>query len=60
VEDSGVGFEPARTRPGVGLVSLNDRVAALGGHLTLDSRPGFGTRVVGELPLSAHEMQTAA
>jgi signal transduction histidine kinase len=60
VEDSGIGFDPARTRRGIGLLSLNDRVAALGGHVTLDSRPGLGTRVCGELPLSAQEIRFAA
>jgi signal transduction histidine kinase len=33
-------------------VRLRDRVAALGGRLTIRSEPGGGTRVVGSLPLS--------
>jgi signal transduction histidine kinase len=51
VEDSGVGFDLGSTRPGHGLASLVDRVGALGGRLGIDTRPGFGTRVRGEIPL---------
>jgi PAS domain S-box-containing protein len=38
--------------PGSGLVGLVDRVAAQGGHLSLDSPPGRGTRIDIELPLA--------
>jgi len=34
------------------LPRLRDRVEALGGHLTIRSEPGRGTRVAGSLPLS--------
>ncbi|GIJ73092.1 hypothetical protein Voc01_080090 [Virgisporangium ochraceum] len=48
VTDDGVGgAAPAR---GSGLDGLADRVAALGGVLRVDSRPGTGTRVTAELP----------
>jgi signal transduction histidine kinase len=36
---------------GTGLRGLSDRVEALGGHLTLTSPPGGGTRLVAEIPL---------
>jgi signal transduction histidine kinase len=36
---------------GSGLLGLRDRVEALGGRLSIDSRPGAGTRVGAELPL---------
>ena len=42
VDDSGAGFDPARVQPGVGLVSLADRVDVMGGHLTIDSLPAWG------------------
>jgi signal transduction histidine kinase len=51
VEDSGVGFDPARVKRGEGLVNLADRVSALHGRLTVDSRPGMGTRIRGEIPV---------
>jgi signal transduction histidine kinase len=52
VEDSGVGFDPARVPIGMGLTNLSDRVLGLGGRLTIDSQPGFGTRVHGEIPIT--------
>jgi signal transduction histidine kinase len=51
VRDDGVGgADPAR---GSGLVGLKDRVAATGGTLRVDSRPGQGTSLLIELPLDA-------
>jgi signal transduction histidine kinase len=48
VEDDGVGFDPGaaalRARR-LGLTSMEERARALGGVLTIDSRPGEGTRV---------------
>jgi signal transduction histidine kinase len=49
VRDDGVGG----ARPdGTGLLGLNDRVAALGGRLQVESPPGRGTRIAATLPLS--------
>jgi signal transduction histidine kinase len=48
VEDSGVGFDPSQARPlpgHLGLASMQERVEALGGTLTIDSKPGKGTRL---------------
>jgi signal transduction histidine kinase len=50
VEDDGVGFDPATVQRGAGLDNVADRVAALGGTLRVDARPGRGTRVTGHLP----------
>jgi len=51
VEDDGVGFDPARTREeGLGLIGMRERVALLGGRLTIESRPGAGTTFVAEVP----------
>jgi signal transduction histidine kinase len=50
VEDEGIGFDPATTTKGAGLTNLGDRVAAVGGGLRIDSRPGRGTRIEGDLP----------
>jgi signal transduction histidine kinase len=48
IEDDGVGgADPAS---GSGLRGLADRVEAHGGTLRVDSSPGRGTRVVGEIP----------
>lgn len=57
VEDSGVGFDPARVQPGIGLVNLADRVDVMGGNLTIDSYPSMGTRIHGEIPVAALEVR---
>jgi len=46
-DDGAGGADPGR---GTGLRGLTDRVEALGGRLTVVSRPGAGTRLVAELP----------
>jgi len=48
VEDDGVGG--AKENGGSGLRGLVDRVEAHGGTLRVESEPGHGTRVIGELP----------
>jgi signal transduction histidine kinase len=50
VEDDGAGFDPGAVERGAGLTNLADRLAAVGGTLRIDSRPGHGTRIAGELP----------
>jgi two-component system, NarL family, sensor histidine kinase DevS len=53
VEDDGVGFEPGRAREGgLGLLGMQERVALLGGRVTIESRPGAGTTFVAEVPLA--------
>lgn len=49
VSDDGVGG--AEVTNGSGLRGLTDRFEALGGSLTVHSRPGAGTSLVGEIPL---------
>jgi signal transduction histidine kinase len=48
VSDDGIGG--ARAGKGSGLRGLADRVEARGGRLRIESAPGSGTRVVGEIP----------
>jgi signal transduction histidine kinase len=48
VVDDGSGGAVAS--PGSGLSGLEDRVAALGGHLQIDSPPGAGTRIRVDIP----------
>jgi signal transduction histidine kinase len=51
VTDDGSGIPPGTgTGDGRGLVNLADRAAALGGRITVTSRPGAGTTVTGWLP----------
>lgn len=49
VEDDGTGFDPATAKRGAGLTNMADRLDALGGSLTIESRPGAGTRLSGTL-----------
>jgi signal transduction histidine kinase len=54
IRDDGVGgADPAR---GSGLVGLTDRVEALGGSITVESRPGEGTEIEAQLPV---ELETS-
>jgi signal transduction histidine kinase len=50
VADNGVGLPP-RPRAGVGMVSMRDRAAEVGGTLELRPTPGGGTSVTARLPL---------
>ncbi len=51
VDDDGVGFDPVRTRQGSGLQNIADRLAALGGHLTVIPGPDGGTSLQGRVPV---------
>lgn len=51
VADDGCGmFQPADGSTGMGLDSMKYRAQALGGQLTIDSRPGDGTTVSCDIP----------
>jgi signal transduction histidine kinase len=53
VVDDGVGFDPTTTGYGTGTQGMADRLAALGGQLTVSSSPGRGTTVSGWIPVAA-------
>jgi signal transduction histidine kinase len=60
VEDRGRGFDlgVALATPGAsGLTGLRERVGLLGAELTIETRPGVGTQVTAELPLSGTERE---
>lgn len=50
IEDDGQGL-PDAYEPGVGLDSMHERAAELGGILEIQSQPGQGTRLLVELPI---------
>jgi len=53
IEDDGAGFDQrAVHEDGVGLVGMRERLALLDGRLEVESRPGAGTTVVAEVPVS--------
>jgi signal transduction histidine kinase len=47
VTDDGCGFDSASTGYGTGLQGMADRLAAVGGELTVRSAPGAGTTITG-------------
>jgi signal transduction histidine kinase len=51
VHDDGPGFEVSRRKPGTGIQNMTDRVAAVGGQLTVESRPGNGTWLTAQVPI---------
>ncbi len=52
VLDDGRGFDPDVTGYGTGVQGMVDRMAALGGELTVSSRPGAGTTVAGTIAVA--------
>jgi signal transduction histidine kinase len=53
VADDGAGFDVnGSAARGHGFVNMTDRLGAIGGSLIVDSAPGTGTRISGEIPLS--------
>jgi signal transduction histidine kinase len=51
VSDDGRGFDPDAAERGSGLQGIADRLAALGGEMTVRSTPGRGTTVGGRVPV---------
>jgi signal transduction histidine kinase len=52
VSDDGRGFDPTAVPPGhLGLAGMTARAERLGGSLSIDTRPGAGTRITVEIPI---------
>jgi signal transduction histidine kinase len=49
--DTGIGFDPAAPHAGSGLAHIRDRVAELGGTVTVDSTPGHGVVLTVQVPV---------
>jgi len=58
VQDDGGGFDvsslgrPADGKPALGLLGMKERASLLGGRLDIRSRPGEGTTVMLDIPLT--------
>jgi signal transduction histidine kinase len=50
VTDDGIGFRHRSVKPGSGLRNMRDRLAEIGGSLTITSEPGRGTCISGTVP----------
>ena len=59
VHDDGQGFSPEavarRTRRGLGLIGIRERLKGLQGELDVRARPGHGTQLVMSIPADAEE-----
>jgi signal transduction histidine kinase len=55
VSDSGLGFdsEAAKAAPGLGLVSMEERLKLVDGELSIESKPQRGTTIHARVPFSA-------
>lgn len=52
IHDNGMGFDPGRGYPGhLGLQSMQERVALIGGDFAIVSQPGTGTTISVSLPM---------
>jgi signal transduction histidine kinase len=52
IKDNGKGFVVNLNRPGFGLRSIQERVAALKGYFQIETQPNAGCTIVVEIPLS--------
>jgi signal transduction histidine kinase len=56
ISDDGAGFDvDAAFNKGIGLISMVERMEAVGGSLEIHSRPGAGTRLTARAPSQAVE-----
>jgi signal transduction histidine kinase len=60
IEDKGNGFDMTTVSPSTsgGLFGMYERARSLEGELTVDSKPGMGTIIIAQLPLSDREMNS--
>jgi signal transduction histidine kinase len=60
VSDAGVGLDPeeAKKNPGLGLLSMQERVHLVHGSFSIESRPWHGTKVIASVPVIAKSSRT--
>jgi two-component system sensor histidine kinase UhpB len=59
VVDDGIGFVASeRAKNGLGLRSIHERVRFMRGNVSVDSRPGAGTRVLVRIPIGTAQSET--
>jgi signal transduction histidine kinase len=54
VHDSGIGFDSkiAKEGPGLGLISMQERLKLVNGNFSIESQSGQGTTICARVPLS--------
>ena len=60
VHDDGRGFDTATVARGAGLTNMQDRIGAVNGSLEVQSTPGHGATVGGDIPLQQAEPSALA
>jgi len=50
IEDDGSGFDPDKTRTGLGLLGMRERAEALNGTCSIKTEPGHGVRITVTIP----------
>jgi signal transduction histidine kinase len=66
IRDNGRGFNPQAventlgTARGLGLDSIEERAASIGGVVRIESTPGRGTEIIVQIPLATTKPQSSA
>ncbi|GAA3520879.1 sensor histidine kinase [Actinocatenispora rupis] len=60
VVDDGVGFDPVDRADGYGLAGMRHRLTRIGGALTVESAPGYGSTVNASVPLDVPRAEVAS
>jgi signal transduction histidine kinase len=55
IEDKGIGFDSSRSRAGLGIRSMQERIRLLGGRFDIRSQSGEGTVITVSVPLAVKE-----
>jgi signal transduction histidine kinase len=60
IKDNGIGFCREDTVPGFGITGMEERVASMGGSITIASAAGKGTDIMIRIPMSAIEAEDSS
>jgi len=58
IRDDGIGFDPNRTRSGLGLLGMRERTDALGGTFDVEAAPDAGVAIRVAVPLRSNAIAT--
>lgn len=60
ISDKGAGFDPDsnKTKTGIGLIGMRERLLLIGGEISIDSQPSQGTRISARIPLKQQAQDT--
>nr|MBA2745654.1 PAS domain-containing protein [Flavisolibacter sp.] len=51
IEDDGIGFDPEKVKPGMGLKNIQNRIYLINGKHKIESIPGKGSKILIEFPI---------